>query len=164
MTGLDGTLRITQIPCDICALDVAAHGGLPVSRKRRNAKYDRPNSNQCVLLSGYSIRLIDAVQNHQKKYALVSLDASPAHCKAARPSSSSSFRLTITGPSHVPAACPLLRAIWNATNVRNQRPDRPHLSPASRESLPPRPNLRREVVFWPKSPARSDSFFAETCL
>ena len=79
VTGLDGTLRITQIPCDICALDVAAHGGLPVSRKRRNAKYDRPNSNQCVLLSGYSIRLIDAVQNHQKKYALVSLVASPAH-------------------------------------------------------------------------------------
>ena len=77
--GLHSPVRITRVTGGNRAMDVAPHGGLPVSRKRINAKYDRPNSNQCVTLSYHSILLIDAVQNHQKSYALVSLDASPAH-------------------------------------------------------------------------------------
>ena len=77
--GLHSPVRITRVTGGNRAMDVAPHGGLPVSRKRRNAKYDRPNSNQCVLLSNHSIRMIDAIQNHQKKYALVSLVASPVH-------------------------------------------------------------------------------------
>ena len=40
--GLHSPVRITRVTGGNRAMYVAPHGGLPVSRKRRNAKYDRP--------------------------------------------------------------------------------------------------------------------------
>ena len=77
--GLQSPVRITRVTGGNRAMDVAPHGGLPVSRKQRNAKYDRPNSRMIVTLSDHSILLIDAIQNHQKSYYVGPLDASPAH-------------------------------------------------------------------------------------
>ena len=64
--GLHSPVRVTRVTGGNRAMDVAPHGGLPVSRKRRNAKYDRLNSRNGVTFFAHSILLIDAVQNHQK--------------------------------------------------------------------------------------------------